>query len=60
MQFYAERKCSLLRGGYYDYRYQYVELFPIVTRSKLAEATIVKMVDNVLEMNESKERGKSF
>jgi hypothetical protein len=53
MQFHAERKRSLLREGYYDYRYQYIELFPIVTPSKMMEVAITNMVDNILELNKN-------
>jgi len=51
MEFYAKKTCSLLRGGYYDYRYQYVELFPIAKPTKSIENTIVKLVNELLDLN---------
>lgn len=51
MNYYAKQVCSLLRGGYYDYRYQYVELFPIVKPDKNTEEKINDFVNKMLEVN---------
>ncbi len=50
MQYYAERICSLLRGGYYDYRYQYVELFPIATCDKNIEDKVAILVNKTITL----------
>jgi hypothetical protein len=52
MNFYAKRVCSLLRGGYYDYRYQYVEKFPIVDLIGNIKNKLENMVDEILLNNE--------
>jgi len=51
MQYYVKFVCSLLRGGYYDYRYQYVELFPITSVNKIYEEKMNKLVDEMLLLN---------
>jgi type I restriction-modification system DNA methylase subunit len=51
MQYYAQKTCSMLRGGYYDYRYQYVELFPIAKGTPEQIEKIESMVDELTELN---------
>jgi hypothetical protein len=41
----------MLRGGYYDYRYQYVELFPIAKGTPEQIEKIESMVDELTELN---------
>lgn len=51
MQYYVRFVCSLLRGGYYDYRYQYVETFPIVRTNKKIEEKMDNFVEKLLVLN---------
>ena len=41
----------MLRGGYYDYRYQYVELFPMAKPTKSTESNIIQLMDKMLSLN---------
>jgi len=52
LQFYAEKTCSLLRGNYYDYRYRYVEKFPIAKpKDKDIKIKIENFVVNLLKLH---------
>ena len=51
LHFYANKTCSLLRGNYYDYRYQYVENFPIVIGDKKISNVIEEKVANLLNLH---------
>jgi len=51
LHFYANKTCSLLRGNYYDYRYQYVENFPIVKEDNKKSRIIEEKVNNLLDLH---------
>jgi hypothetical protein len=50
MEYYVKFVCSLLRGGYYDYRYQYVELFPIANPEKSSKDELSMQVKKMLNL----------
>ncbi len=49
--YYAKQVCSLLRGGYYDYRYQYVELFPIKNPTPSQKNKIEEQVNTIISLH---------
>lgn len=52
MRFYSMHSCSMLIGGYYEYRYQYVEQFPIAPAKDEVRTKIESLVRKRLDLEE--------